>query len=282
MAPRWTVVIVVLLAVAGVVTPAIATSAIDTRAEQRDPFDPLPSNETVEANATMGSQISAFMESSAVAVSNSVETGIWVHQFNASENRTDMVDRRATVLERRLEALRAELNETGSGNVTDPSDARRLAALQARIDALNSTLQRTQQVASEAGVNTTRLERLRNNASRLHGQDVARMARNLTTVGPPVDRGPPANHGPPGAGPPNQSGNGTHGPPGHDDTHGQPTDPENATQRTPSERPGRTNETNGSDSHAPKSSDDTSDDPPEGQPASPSTADERASERSNE
>lgn len=279
MAPRWTVVVVVLLAVAGVVTPAIATSTVDTRTEQRNPFGPLPSNGTVEANATMGSQISAFMESSAVAVNNSVETGIWVHQFNASENRADVVDRRATVLEHRLEALRAELNETGSPNVTDPSDARRLAALQARIDALNSTLHRTQQVASAAGVNTTRLERLRNNASRLHGRDVARMARNLTTVGPPVDRGPPDNHGLPGEGPPNQSGNGTHGPPGQtNDARGQPTDHGNGTQGTPPERPGHTSETNGSDSHSPGPDVDTS----EGQSDSSPSSEGRSSERSND
>jgi len=247
MVPRWTVAIVVVLAVAGVVTPAIATSATDDRAEQRDPFEPLPSNAT-DVNDTMGSQITAFMQSSAIAVNNSVETGLWIDQFNASKNRTsmdNMVDQRATVLENRLERLRAELNETNATNITDPADARRLASLRARIDALNSTLQRTEQAASDAGVNTTRLERLRDNASRLHGQDVARIARNLTTVGPPADTGPPDNRGPPGENPPGHAENGTQGPPtdsGENGTHGPPTDqpagPDaNGTRGSPTDQP---------------------------------------------
>ncbi|QSG07184.1 hypothetical protein [Halapricum desulfuricans] len=218
MAPRWTVVIVVVLAVAGVITPAFAMSAADEHADREaSPFEPLPSEET---NTTTGSQISAFMASSSAAVDSSVETGMWLARFNDSDaNRTEMVERRANALRDRLHALETQLDErNASGNVSlsDPSEAREVASLKARIDALNSTIERTRTAAGGAGVNTTRLDRLRENASRLHGHEVARIARNLTTVGPPANRGPPEdrpgpNTGP--AGPPGQNDSDSGGPP---------------------------------------------------------------------
>ncbi|WP_229126107.1 hypothetical protein [Halapricum desulfuricans] len=201
MAPRWTVVIVVVLAVVGVGTPVLAASTVNEHADREaSPFEPLPSEET---NATTGSQISAFMASTSTAVDSSVETGMWLAQFNDSDaNRTEMVERRANTLRDRLHALEAQL-DNGSGNATlsDPSEAREVASLKARIDALNSTIERTRTAAGEAGVNTTRLHRLRENASQLRGHEVARMARNLTTVGPPANRGPPEDRPGPNTGP---------------------------------------------------------------------------------
>ncbi|MCU4719140.1 ICP22 family protein [Halapricum hydrolyticum] len=321
MTPRWTVAIVVLLAVAGVVTPTLAMSPVDERADREaNPFEPLSGAET---NETMGSQISAFMESSSTAADSSIETGMWIARFNATGmNRTEMVERRANALQNRLQALERELekhNASGDVDLSDPGEARQIASLNARVDALNATIERTRTVANASGVNTTQLDRLRENASKLHGQEVARIARNLTTVGPPENRGPPGE-GPPGQsdgdtrGPPTddtpgQADNKTQGPPANqspgqneNDTRGGPTDdtpgqadnktqgpstgqaPDQGSDRTqgPSEeRSDNTNETADSDADSPKVGNDTSEEPSTGQPDSSSPSAEQPSERPN-
>ncbi|MEF8825156.1 MAG: hypothetical protein V5A27_02265 [Halapricum sp.] len=256
---RQTVVLVVVLAVAGVVAPVIATPAPDQGdAGQSKAFESLAGeNETTNGTAPLGSQISAFMESTAASADSSMEAGTWEARFNESDvNRSAMTARRTETLERRLSSLEAELeqlNASGETDVNNVSQAGRVASLTARIEALNRTIERTTTVARDAGVNTTRLERLRTNASQLHGQEVARMARNLTTLGP---RGPPEDRGPPGdrgQGPPGADDNGTEqGPPTNppnDDGTDRGTDAnatDNSTDRgPPTDRP--TNETdNGS------------------------------------
>ncbi|MFW6017933.1 MAG: hypothetical protein ACOCPX_03860 [Halapricum sp.] len=281
MTPRWTVAVVVVLAVVGVVTPAFAMPAADESADNKaNPFEPLPSNET---NATTGSQISAFMASSSMAVDSSVETGMWIARFNDSDtNKTEMVERRASVLRNRLDTLEARLDErNASGNVSlgGPSDAREVASLNARIDALNSTIERTQTAAREDGVNTTRLDRLRENASRLHGHEVARTARNLTTVGPP------ANRGPNGGGPPGQADNRTDstGPEetpgagpnatGPEETPGAGPNETGETGHTTADRPDNTSGSDRTPESAPREPDGRSDGTNETAPPNPERGD---------
>ena len=264
---RVTVLAVILVAVAGMVAPA-------TGVQEADPLDPNPTsaesltaavaveeptnetvtnetatnetatnetastaNETNNGTAPLGSQISAFMQSTSATADESVESGMWEARFETANrtNQSGMVDRRAVVLETRLQRLQAELealNSSDTPGLADVSHAARVASLTTRINALESTLNQTSTVAAEAGVNHTRLDRLRENASSLNGRAVSKLARGLTVVespgrGPPADRGPPddrnGNESDPG--PPNGDGPGNgQGPP--DDRNGNNTNDE--------------------------------------------------------
>ncbi|MFB6188765.1 MAG: hypothetical protein ABEI57_02675 [Halapricum sp.] len=237
------VVVIVVVAIVGVVTPAVAAPVTDgsagdlTRtAPQRVFSDDSNVNDTTNGTtnttAPMGSQISAFMQSTTAQAHDSVETGMWVARFNATNQtaRPSMVDHRTAVLQTRLDRLRAELadlNTSGSSMFANVRYAGRVASLTARIDALESTLNRTSTVAASHGVDRSKLHRLERNASSLNGQAVAHLARGLTVVETP-GRGPPTN-GTHGRGPPGgnnstgRSGNSTHGPSGNGSGNQRPS-----------------------------------------------------------
>jgi len=262
---RVTILAVVLVAVAGMVAPATATQDVKPLNPEPTSTEPLTTavtvdepaggsaanetvtnetatdetastaNDTSNETAPLGSQISAFMQSTSATADESVESGMWEARFETANrtNQSTMVDRRAAVLETRLQRLQAELeglNSSDTPGLADVSHAARVASLTTRISALESTLNKTSTVAAEAGVNRTRLDQLRENASSLNGRAVSKLARGLTVVenpgrGPPADRGPPddRNGNESDGGPPNGDGPGNgQGPP--DDRNGSESD----------------------------------------------------------
>ena len=136
--------------------------------------------------------------------------------------------------------------ENESVDVRNPDAAATVSRLAARIQALERAMNETGETARSIGVNTTRLDALRSEASKLRGHEVASMARNLSG-GPPAEipGGPPAE----ALGPSNESaGNGpTDGggktPPGASDTS-PPGASETASKPDDSgtDRPGRNEE----------------------------------------
>ena len=242
---------VLLLCVVGVVLLAPSIVAQET------PTPTATANATNESDdAGMGTQMTAFLQSSSAAANDSVENGMWQARFdqaNASE-RAQLVTNRAGTLEERLAQLQAR-NETiqseyENGSLPQPAYVAQQSQLSARIAALQTAINDTDAAATEAGVNDSRLETLRQNASELTGPQVAAVARGLgggppETAGPPGNRtaGPPDQAGPPGnqtAGPPNEA-----GPPGNQTT-GPPNEtgpPGNQTSGPPNETGQAGNET---------------------------------------
>lgn len=164
--------------------------------------------------AGIGAQMTAFLQSSSTAANDSVENGMWEARFtqsNASE-RARLVANRTGSLEQRLKRLEAQ-NETiqrryENGTLNEQAYIARRSQLNARIDALRTAVNDTDEAATRAGVNDSRLERLKGNASQLRGQQVAGIARGIG-AGPPDHAGPPTDRGPSGdraAGPPTAQG----------------------------------------------------------------------------
>jgi len=159
-------------------------------------------NTTNESGETagMGAQLTAFTQSSSIAVNESVENGMWKAGFNRSNasDRARLVSERSGVLERRLERLQRQ-NESvreryENGSLPQPAYIAQQSRLSARIDALRTAINDTGEAAAQAGVNDSRLEGLRQNAANLTGPEVATIARGLGG-GPPEDRGPPETRG---------------------------------------------------------------------------------------
>jgi uncharacterized membrane protein YgcG len=187
-------------------------------------------NRTV--NGSFGTQVTSFMQASAASANSSVESGVWRASVNRSAQPERAVENRAASLDRRLDRLQNRSEELAAmrerGEIPEVAYTARASAIRTQIDSLRTAISEANETATQVGVNTTRLDRLRDRAANMTGPEVAALARNITDVrrGPPPGAGPP-NGTPPQAGPP---GNGTGGPP----SEGPPG---NGTGGPPSEGP---------------------------------------------
>lgn len=205
-----------------VVTVLVAPSIV----AQETPTATATASTTNESDTGgMGTQVTAFVQSSSAAANDSVENGMWRARFdqaNASQrarlvtNRTGSLEGRLAQLQERNESIRSQYED---GSLPETAYVAQQSRLSARITALQTAINDTDAAADAAGVDDSRLETLRRNASELRGPRVAAVARGL-------GGGPPANAGLPGnrtAGPPDRT-----GPPGNqtgpsgNQTGGQP------------------------------------------------------------
>ncbi|MFB6165176.1 MAG: hypothetical protein ABEJ31_08460 [Haloarculaceae archaeon] len=159
-------------------------------------------------NVSFGAQLSSFVQANAAEANGSVESGMWRAAFDepGRPDRAAMVDHRVASLERRLERLRGRLDALAAArdNGTLPRGAfvAQASHVTAEIDALEAAVNDTAAAADGADVNAPNLDRLRTQAHEMSGQQVARLARSMTVVRPPVTppRRPPVVGGPHGPG----------------------------------------------------------------------------------
>jgi hypothetical protein len=189
--------------------------------------DATPPN---ESNASMGAEVSAFMQANAAEANASVDSGMFASAWNHSNATAEqLVTARANALENRLAALQRQKERLLAKQDQLPEVAYKaqMTRLAARIDAIQRAINATSDRARAAGVNTTRLDTLRSEARNLTGPEIAAIARNLSAgVGPPPHAGPPGRNGAPGqngtpGGPPGENATGD-GAPGENETAGGP------------------------------------------------------------
>lgn len=249
---RYRVPVAVLLVAVGLaVGPALASAVVGPNTTTADhsvmSSADLLANTTTNGSAvptdenttpTLGSKMSAFMQSSTVSAESAVENGMWKAGYNQANTsaRRNAIQQRIESLEQRLTQLKDRLAaiENESLNVRNPRSAATVSGLAARIHALERAINDTDEKAREVGVNTTRLDALRSQASNMSGHQVASMARNLS-VGPPADmpRGPPADPGETGPARDTTEGPNDQSPPGKNGT-ARPTEPD-TTPSTPND-----------------------------------------------
>lgn len=163
----------------GRMATAVAVLMLTASAVAAVPVGGTPSDDP----GSFGASISAFMQSSAAETEGSVENGMWSAQFNHSdtEQREQLVESRSAALERKVKRLESErvglLN--GSDGEVSAQERAKAARLAARIESLNEAINDTQRAAEATGVNVTRLDELRTNASNLNGSEVSEIARGL-------------------------------------------------------------------------------------------------------
>lgn len=176
-------------------------------------------NESVD-DVTVGESISGFMQSTEASAEGDVDQGLYQARYETAnesertaivEERTANLEARLTAVEDRIDRIQADRDEM------DPIAYRaRMSAAAAQLRSLEASANGTERDAATVGVNTTRLETLRNRAAELSGREVAAIARNLAGVtpdgpngsGPPEDPGRGDGQGSPN-GTPGDSGNGT-------------------------------------------------------------------------
>ncbi|WP_178918015.1 hypothetical protein [Natronomonas gomsonensis] len=157
-----------------------------------------PTNETAErGNASFGASVSSFMQASSAEAEGEVDDGMFEASLNRAETkeeRRELIEQRQAQLEQRQQRLanrRAAISEEDS-EVRNRAIA---AHVTTGASGLEQSANETASVAAEAGVDTTRLDALRNEARNLSGGEVAELARGL--AGPMFDgeRGPPGDTG---------------------------------------------------------------------------------------
>ncbi|MFC4550742.1 MULTISPECIES: DUF7096 domain-containing protein [Halorussus] len=210
-------VLLALLAACGALAVATPTGAVATDDAVRPGYDAEggPSaavlqsdapNDNASANATLGADISAFMQSNAAEIGGAVETGMWTAAFNATDNasaKERLVDRRTRQLQKELQALQQRkqrlVERHEAGNLGDTAYKAQVSHLLGRINALQSAVNTTISTAASAPPQSTvgataqgtargkgNLGRLRNigqQAANLSGPEIAAVARNTSGVG---------------------------------------------------------------------------------------------------
>lgn len=166
-------------------------------------------NESVD-DATVGESISGFMQSTEASAQGDVDQGLYEARYETAEGseRTALVEERTTDLEARLAAVEDRIDriQADRDEMNPIAYRARMSAAAAQLRSLEASANGTERDAAAVGVNTTRLETLRNRASELSGQEVAAIARSLAGVTPrgPNGSGPPEDPGRgDGQGPPN-------------------------------------------------------------------------------
>jgi hypothetical protein len=222
----------VALAAIVVVAPAVGTVATTSTASVQEGSTNESTNTSGANETSLGAQLSGYMQASTESADGSVDSSMWAAEFDGTSgsDRAALVDERVGQLEARLDGLEDRMAAVEAarenGTLPEPAYVAQASQLSERVETLEDAINQTEDAATAAGLNDSRLDRLRENASELEGREVAKVARDLSVVTPPglTDRpetGPPVDVGPPDdIGPPDVSGNGT-GPP---DAAGPPDD----------------------------------------------------------
>lgn len=229
---------VVLVGTAGAVPAALAQST---------PQPPPTASPPADGNTTIapGERLAGVVGVGRAEVAGEVSArafGFAVASARTNRSRAALVGQQVGDLDRELATLRERQRELqrahANGSISDGRYRAEMAQTVARVRAVERLTNRTENASQglpaellrRNGVNATAIHRLRINAHRLTGPEVAAIARSIAgpRAGGPMARGPPnATMGPPsapGVGPdgnvtvPGRPGNATHrGPPGGQD-----------------------------------------------------------------
>lgn len=175
------------------------------------------SGPTGSSNETQfGEQVTVVMQSSAVDLQNEVNSGMWNASVAQSNAPDQVIEKRISRLRDRLQTLQ-NTSQTLSANRRNGSAVgieytAKAVRLRAQIAGLKSAMNDTLDVAANHGVDSAKLQELRQAAGSIDGPEIAGIAQTLTDGG----RGPVT----PGSGgaPPND----TSGGPGKADGSGPP------------------------------------------------------------
>lgn len=171
-----------------------AGSIIPTVIAQTGPSD--QSDET-----SLGGQMTAVMQSSAVDLQDGVEGKMWLASLEKSNAPDRIITKRISRLRNQLRTLRNDsqtlTTARGNGSAAGIEYTAKAVTLRAKIRNLRTAINETQEVAANHGVDAARLQELRQAAGSLEGPEISAIARTLTDAG----RGPAIPE--PGA-PPNE------------------------------------------------------------------------------
>ena len=175
---------------------ALPTAAAPSPA---NPADVSPTNlQSTQnvTNGTLGSEISSFMQVSTSQTKGTVETGLWVAQFNKTKKksaRKTLVRQRVNNLQNELEDVKerkdAIVEARKNGEISMLQYQAEMSEIVGEIRSLEHSINRTKPRAETAGTRVNRLKKLDKQADTVGGPEVAEVARSLRSVTVPGENG---------------------------------------------------------------------------------------------
>ncbi len=173
---------------------AVPTAAAPTPAPPQDvsPTTFQSDQNATVANGTLGSEISSFMQVSTSQATGTVDTGLWIAQFNGTKNksaRQTLVRDRVTKIQSELEDVRQRkeklVKARKNGNISTLQYQARMSKLVGEIRSLEHSINTTKPRAERVGTRVQRLQQLEKRTSTVGGSEVAEVARSLRSVNVP-------------------------------------------------------------------------------------------------
>ena len=222
-----TAVAVVAVPAAGVAPGAIGGQGVadDVTPEETSGTNAVAANESGNASVAPGARLTGIIGVQKAEIDGEVQSRSFEIALNRSDDNaskaatiagqvTDLEDRLAALRENRSRLDQAREN----GTISEGEYRARIAEVGARIATMqrlanqteNATRTIPEETLRENGVNVSAIQRLRDDARNLSGQEVAAIARSIAGpgAGKGLGRGPPANKTPGDSAP----GNGQNGP----------------------------------------------------------------------
>jgi hypothetical protein len=187
---------------------AVPLLAVPTTATDGELVRPMARTLAEEANntsqATIGEQISGFMQEQTSQANGAVESGMWSAAYENADDesrKAALVNERTSGLSDEVASLQAERQELlaarDAGEISQLEFRSRMNRLAGQYASLLAAIDETQPRAQEVGANVTAIENLRNAATEAAGPSVSATAGsaavsppglgNNTTAGPPAD-----------------------------------------------------------------------------------------------
>ncbi|MFB6233622.1 MAG: hypothetical protein ABEH61_05125, partial [Haloarculaceae archaeon] len=140
-----------------------------------------------------GQQVASFAQTTSVDAQSSVDQGMWEAEASSSENPDAEVSERAETIQQRTDRLRAQIQtlqaQRDQGVISETEYAARASALQAELSNLQESIDETEEIARETGVEAGNIDRLREEARQIPEPEVPEPAEEITDAprGPPED-----------------------------------------------------------------------------------------------
>ena len=180
----------------GTLVAAVPTAAGPTSSPSDANGDVRSVESTVESvqtnqttNESLGAEISSFMQVSSAEAQGAVDTGMWVAEYNASDNQStkrSLVDRQVTTLGRELDTLQREkqaiITAYRNGNITRLEYKAQMSSIIGRIQSVQQAINETEPRARAVGADVRAVNALDERTNATVGPEVSSVARSLNAV----------------------------------------------------------------------------------------------------
>ncbi|RBI61603.1 hypothetical protein DMJ13_12925 [halophilic archaeon] len=176
--------------------PTPSTPSEDPRSFETNDQSLQTNDRSLQENGTnesLGTEISSFMQASSTETQGAVETGMWVAQFNATDNRSarrKLVRSQVTDLGQKLDTLQEEkqaiIDAYQNGKIDELQYRAQMSGVVSRIQAIQQAINETEPRARAVGAEVKAVGRLEKRASSAIGPKAAAVAGSVGSVDVPA------------------------------------------------------------------------------------------------
>lgn len=172
---------VVVLAVAPFAGSVFAADAVDEPDEA----------EAVSENASMGTQVGSFMQSSSTNAERSIEDEMFAAAFENADDQAVVLEQREQTLDERVEAIEQRQGEFDDDHSSDVRQSIEMSGIASELHHLERDVETSRSLANETDHSLDRFNQLERDTMELRSSAVAGAAANIPGGPSPGELGPP-------------------------------------------------------------------------------------------